>query len=171
MSLRQLEAVRSASKSLRAKSLMKQFLSIFFVALVIAGSAFAVSAQQAKADSQADPFKEADAKHNLDVAGQYFRSKKAYRAVLSRFEETFVAYPEFTKIDEFIYLAALSSLYLSEGKGERAPAPRNDEERKKYSPDTLRENARAYFSMIVEKYPKSRFVTDAKSELKKNGWR
>ena len=35
-----------------------------------------------------DPILETDAKHNLDVARQAFRLKKAYKGVLMRFEET-----------------------------------------------------------------------------------
>jgi hypothetical protein len=42
-----------------------------------------------------DPVLEQDAKHNLDVARNYFLLKKAYKAVLMRFEETFAAYPTF----------------------------------------------------------------------------
>jgi len=41
-----------------------------------------------------DPLLEADAKHNLDVARQGFSPlKKAYKQVIYRFEETYVAYP------------------------------------------------------------------------------
>jgi hypothetical protein len=66
-----------------------------------------------------DPLLEADAKHNLDVARQYFTLKKAYKGVVTRFEETFAAYPEFSKMDEFLYLAGMSSWYLSENKGKQ----------------------------------------------------
>jgi len=67
-----------------------------------------------------DPILEQDAKHNLDVAWQAFGpARKAYKQVLLRFEETFAAYPDFSKMDEFLYLAGMSSYYLSENKGKQ----------------------------------------------------
>ena len=66
-----------------------------------------------------DPLLEADAKHNLDVALNAFKLKKAYKGVLLRFEETYAAYPDFSKIDEFLYIAGMSSYYLSENKGKQ----------------------------------------------------
>src|SRR4051812_21998437 len=65
-----------------------------------------------------DPILEADAKHNLDVARQAFTPlKRAYKQVIFRFEETYAAYPDFTGIDEFLYMAGMSSYYLSQNKG------------------------------------------------------
>ena len=61
-----------------------------------------------------DPLMEQDAKHNLEVAWNAYKLKKAYKGVLLRFEETFAAYPDFSKIDEFLYLAGMSSYYLAE---------------------------------------------------------
>ena len=47
-----------------------------------------------------DPLMEADAKHNLDVAYQGFApAKKAYKQVILRFDETFAAYPDFSKTE------------------------------------------------------------------------
>ncbi|MEP6947357.1 MAG: hypothetical protein ABJA02_15670, partial [Acidobacteriota bacterium] len=64
-----------------------------------------------------DPLMEADAKHNLDVAWQaYAPAKKAYKQIILRFEETFAAYPDFSKMDEFLYLAGMSSYYLADNK-------------------------------------------------------
>lgn len=117
--------------------------------------------------AQVDPFREADAKHNLDVASQYFRSKKAYKAVLMRFEETFAAYPEFSKMDEFLYLAGMSSLYLSENRGsQKIDSFANEGEKKKWDPVRLRENAVVYLTMVVENHPASRFRKDAEKTLK-----
>lgn len=117
--------------------------------------------------AQPDPIREADAKHNLDVARQYYSPKKAYKAVLMRFEETFAAYPEFTKMDEFLFIAGMSSMYLSESKGPQATAGMTEKERTKYSPEKLKEDAVAYLSMLVDKYPGSKFRDDAEKTLKK----
>ena len=86
-----------------------------------------------------DPLMEADAKHNLDVAWQAFGpARKAYKQVLLRFEETFAAYPEFSKIDEFLYLAGMSSYYLSENKGKQKIDYKSEKEKVKFAPAKLR---------------------------------
>jgi len=114
-----------------------------------------------------DPILEADAKHNLEVAQNYFKLKKAYRAVLLRFEETFAAYPDFSKMDEFLYMAGMSSYYLANNKGKQKTDPRDTEEdKKKYAPEKLREDAKTYLTMVVEKYPQSKFKSDAEKTLK-----
>lgn len=113
-----------------------------------------------------DPLMEADAKHNLDVAKQYFLPlKKAYKSVLSRFEETYAAYPDFSKIDEFLYLAGMSSYYLSEGKGKQKIDPKTEKEPEKYAPEKLRADAVAYLTELVDKHPDSKFVDEAKKTL------
>lgn len=91
-----------------------------------------------------DPLMEADAKHNLDVAWQSYKLKKAYKGVIMRFEETYAAYPEFSKIDEFLYLAGMSSFYLSENKGKQKVDLKLEKEKDKFAPAKLREDAVAY---------------------------
>ncbi len=116
---------------------------------------------------QRDPILEADANHNLEVAQNYFRLKKAYRAVLMRFEETFAAYPDYSKIDEFLYMAGMSSFYLSNNKGkQKVNAKDSEDDKKKYAPEKLREDATMYLTMLVEKYPQSKFKSDAEKTLK-----
>lgn len=142
---------------------MKKGIFIFsFVLVIFATSAFAQ--KQIEQQVQRDPILEADAKHNLDVASFSFKSRKAYKAVLLRFEETFAAYPEFSKMDEFLYYAGLSSYYLSDNKGKQKII--TEEEKKKFAPEKLREDAVAYLSLIVEKYPQSLFKADAEKTLK-----
>jgi len=114
-----------------------------------------------------DPILEQDAKHNLDVAWQAFGpAKKAYKQVLMRFEETYAAYPDFSKIDEFLYLAGMSSYYLSENKGKQKIDPKSAKEKEKYAPEKLKENALAYLSTLVDKYPDSKYRPDAETTLK-----
>jgi outer membrane protein assembly factor BamD (BamD/ComL family) len=112
-----------------------------------------------------DPVLEADAKHNLDVAWQAYRLKKAYKGVLMRFEETFAAYPDFSKMDEFLYLAGMSSYYLSENKGRQKVNLNSEKEKEKFAPAKLREDAVAYFGMLVEKYPQSQYKDEAETAL------
>ena len=149
------------------KSVMKRNLLVLaftiFSLFVFGNSAFAQ--KQIEPQIQRDPILEADASHNLEVAQQYFKTKKAYKAVLLRFEETFAAYPEFSKMDEFLYLAGMSSFYLSENKGKQKIDTKSEDEKKKYAPEKLREDATVYFSLIVEKYPQSQYKAEAEKTL------
>lgn len=120
--------------------------------------------KQIEPQIQRDPILELDAKHNLEVANFSFKTRKAYKAVLMRFEETFAAYPEFSKMDEFLYLAGMSSFYLSENKGKQKIV--SEDEKKKFAPEKLREEAAAYLSQLVEKYPQSQYKSDAAKTLR-----
>ena len=136
---------------------------LFFSFFAFGNAAFAQ--KQIKPQIQRDPILELDAKHNLEVAQQYFKTKKAYKAVLMRFEETFAAYPEFSKMDEFLYLAGMSSFYLSENKGKQKIDVKSEDEKKKFAPEKLREDATAYLAQLVEKYPQSQYKAEAEKTL------
>src|SRR5688572_2891899 len=97
-----------------------KLLTLLIVLMSVLTIALTTSAQRNVAPAiDRDPVMEADAKHNLDVAWQSYKLKKAYKGVIMRFEETYAAYPTFSKIDEFLYLAGMSSWYLSENKGKQ----------------------------------------------------
>lgn len=115
---------------------------------------------------QRDPIMEADASHNLEVAWQYYKLKKAYKAVLMRFEETFAANPDFSKLDEFLYIAAMSSVNLADGKGKQLLVLKTEEEKQRFTPERLREDATVYFTMIKDKYPKSKYIGETEKQLK-----
>ncbi len=103
---------------------------------------------------------EKDSLHNLEVARQYFKLRKAYKASLARCEEIIAGNPTFSKIDEVLLIAGESSLRLSENKGKQSV---------KTTTDKLRENARDYLSMLVNNYPDSRFKDEALENLKTLG--
>ena len=88
---------------------MKRVFVILLFALfsVLAFSSSGIAQRNVTPAVDRDPLLEADAKHNLDVAWQAYRLKKAYKGVIMRFDETFAAYPQFSKMDEFLYLAAM----------------------------------------------------------------
>ena len=142
---------------------MKKYLPAILLLLICSVPALAQRNIDPAIDR--DPILEQDAKHNLDVAWHYYRLKKGYKAVLLRFEETFAAHPEFSKMDEFLYLAGMSSLYLSEGKGKQMVDLNSEKEKEKYAPAKLREDAVAYLSMLVEKNPQSKYRDEAKKTL------
>ncbi len=113
-----------------------------------------------------DPVLEADSMHNLEVARFMFRLRKAYKGVLMRCEEIIAAHPNFSKMDEVLYLSGMSSYYLLKGKGNQKIDLNNEKEREKYNPDKLLTDAIVYLKMLVEKYPKSRFYEEAEKTLK-----
>ena len=139
----------------------KIFITFGFIFLMFSATTFAQ--KQIEPQVQRDPVLEADATHNLEVSRQYFKTKKAYKAVLMRFEETFAAYPDFSKMDEFLYYAGMSSFYLSNNKGKQKIT--TEDEKKKFAPEKLREDAVAYLSHIVENYPQSQYKSDAEKTL------
>jgi len=138
--------------------------------LLAAGALF-ITAASASAQKQIDPqvlhdtVMEADAKHNLEVANQYFKLKKAYVGSLKRCEEIIAAYPGYTRLDEVLYVAGMSSYYLAQGKGKQKPVLKTDEEKKKYDPAKLREDAVMYLNQLIENYPQSPFLADAKKTI------
>lgn len=146
----------------------RAILSLGVIVLILSGLNSAVSAQKNVTQAiDRDPILEQDAKHNLDVAWQAFGpARKAYKQVLGRFEETYAAYPDFSKMDEFLYLAGMSSYYLSENKGKQKLDVKSTKDKDKYSPEKLKENAVAYLSAIMDKYPDSKYRADAESTLK-----
>lgn len=143
-----------------------RLIAFAFTAILLA--VVATSAQRNVTPAiERDPILEADAMRNLDVAWQGFGpARKAYKQVLGRFEETYAAYPEFSKIDEFLYLAGMSSYYLSKNEGKQKVNLNVEREREKYDPQRLRENAVAYLSMMLERNPESKYRENAEKVLK-----
>jgi outer membrane protein assembly factor BamD (BamD/ComL family) len=142
-------------------------LILMLTALSVAINGQSTGAAQAELAIAPNPILESDAKHNFDVAKWSYDARKAYKAVLLRFDETYAAYPIFSKMDEFYFIAAMSSLNLIEGKGsQRLDYSRmSEEEKERFAPERLREDAILYLRTIVEKYPKSRHFKDADRSL------
>lgn len=143
---------------------MKKFYLIMLIALAMFLTAPAATRAQGAAkqgpEVVRDPDMEKDSLHNLEVARQYFKLRKAYKASLDRCEEIIAGNPTFSKIDEVLLLAGQSSLRLAENKGKQSV---------KTATDKLREDARDYLSMLVNNYPESRFKDEALEELKALG--
>lgn len=139
---------------------------LFTVAILVLSLYALPAIAQRNVSPVLDPVMEADAKRNLDVARQGFGpGKQAYKQVLLRFEETYAAYPEFTGIGEFLYMAGMSSYYLSENKGKQKVNLKSEKEKEKYAPERLRAEAIAYLSTVVEKYPDIKEIATARKTL------
>src|SRR5687768_280316 len=119
-----------------------------------------------------DPDLERDSHHNLEVARNYFKLKKAYVASLRRCEEIIAGNPNFARIEEALFIAGKSSLFLAENKGKQSPAlygnfdtvakrpPSADESREKF-----REMGREYLTRLITDYPDSSFRKEAEADL------
>jgi len=115
---------------------------------------------------------EKDSLHNLDVARQYFKLRKAYVAALQRCDEVLAANPTFSKIDEVLYIAGQSSLNLAEGRGKQAASLytiHDGDKKRALTPEEFRERARDYLSQLVNEHPSSTFRDRANDDLKQLG--
>jgi len=135
------------------------FTMMAIAMLVTAGIARAQGAKQGP-DVMRDPDVEKESLHNLDVARQYFKQKKAYKASLDRCEEIIAGNPAFSKIDEVLLIAGESNLRLADEKGKQ---------KVKIEPDKLRQAARDYLSQLVNDHPQSKFKDQALDDLKDLG--
>jgi outer membrane protein assembly factor BamD (BamD/ComL family) len=119
-----------------------------------------------------DPDMEKDSLHNLEVARQYFKLRKAYVAALQRCEEVIAGYRDFTKIDEVLYMAGESSLNLAENRGKQPPSLyviHEGDKKRTLSADEFRDLARDYLSDLVNNFPDSKFRKEAEEDLKALG--
>src|SRR5215213_5279289 len=154
---------------------MRRFtLTICGIALTF-GLAVGARAQSGTVAAGPDPSMMRDAesekaaRHELEVARHYFKNKKAYYAAYKRCEELAAGYPEFYRIDEVRYLAGISSLYISEGKGNQKPPVSTPGKAEEFSPENMRAAARDYLTRLVNDYPKSSFGKDAQEALARLG--
>jgi len=151
------------------KQFMRKALLLFsFIFVLFAFSAFAQKDPDEK-PVPIDQVLELDANHNLNVAWQYFKLRKAYKAVLLRTDETIAAHPTYSKIDEIFYLHGMSSYFLANGKGKQKLDLKvlSDEEQERFSDKRLDEDALVYLSMLVEEHPESKYAKKAKKTLDK----
>lgn len=143
---------------------MKKLAILFCGGLLIFVSAFSVHSQTA--NRPPDPSvvrnmeQERESMHNLEAARLYFRLRRAYIASLQRCEDVIASNPNFTRMDEVLYIAGVSNLRLSENRGRQ---------RSTVAPATLRNEGRRYLSQLVNEYPDSSFRRRAEEELRTLG--
>src|SRR4029434_3461390 len=108
-----------------------------------------------------DPDLERDSLHNLEVAKNYFKMKKAYVAALKRCEEIIAGNPNFQRIDEVLLMAGQSSLWLSQNKGKQRPEQYvsfDGGEKKTLTSQQFREMGVDYLNKLIKDYPESPFA-------------
>jgi hypothetical protein len=115
-----------------------------------------------------DPDLERDSLHNLEVARNYFKLKKAYVASLKRCEEIIAGNPNFAKIEEVLLMAGQSSLWLAEKKGKQSPdlyVIFEDGKKRTLTPEQFRDMGRDYLNKLVKDHPDSPYAKEAREEL------
>src|SRR5215813_1993741 len=133
-------------------------LSIVCLILLAAPAAYAQGGVKSGPDPSTvrDPDLEKDSLHNLEVARNYFKLKKAYVAALKRCEEIIAGNPNFAKIDEVLLMAGQSSVWLSQNKGKQRPdqyVSFDGGEKKTLTSAQFREMGRDYLKKLVGDFP------------------
>jgi len=116
-----------------------------------------------------DPDLERDSYHNLEVARNYFKLKKAYVAALKRCEEIIAGNPNFARIEEVLLMAGQSSLWLSQNKGKQKPEQYvsfEGGEKRTLTSEQFREMGVDYLKKLINDYPNGPFAKQAQEELR-----
>jgi outer membrane protein assembly factor BamD (BamD/ComL family) len=154
---------------------MKKLIAVFGGVALTFGLSVEGRAQRGTVAKGPDPSvvsnldEEKNSKHNLEVARHYFKLKKAYLAAYDRSEEIIAGHPAFTRLDEVLYIAAMSGIYLSEGKGKQKAPTSPPARAAEYAPEALRGNARTYLTRLITEFPDSDFRKEAEAALRQLG--
>src|SRR4051812_23126920 len=147
------------------------FVFLILFVLFVAPATFAQGGVKSGPDPSTlrDPELERDSQHNLEVAKNYFKLKKAYVAALKRCEEIIAGNPNFQKIDEVLLMAGQSSVWLSQNKGKQSPnlyVSFDGGEKRTLTAEQFREMGRDYLKKLVTEYPNSPYAKQAQEELR-----
>lgn len=147
------------------------FTLVILAALFVAAPATRAQGVRSGPDPSTlrDPDLERDSLHNLEVARNYFKLKKAYVASLKRCEEIIAGNPNFARIEEVLLMAGQSSLWLADKKGKQSPdlyVTFDNGEKRTLTPEQFREMGRDYLTKLIKDHPDSPFAKDAREELR-----
>ena len=147
-----------------------KILIVLLAFLVIAPAAYAQGGVKSGQDPSTlrDPDLERDSNHNLEVARNYFKLKKAYVASLKRCEEIIAGNPNFEKIEEVLLMAGQSSLWLSQNKGKQKPEQYvsfEGGEKRTLTSEQFREMGVEYLKKLINDHPNSPYTKQAQDEL------
>jgi len=124
---------------------MKLFATTLVFALTIAALTGSTSLAQGPGkpiEAPRDAEKEIAAKHNLDVARWNVTKRKAYEGARDRLQEIIETYPDFSRMDEVVFL--MGEIYLKLDKKEQAVD---------------------YYKKLLKDYPASEFAKKTRARL------
>jgi outer membrane protein assembly factor BamD (BamD/ComL family) len=147
-----------------------KILLVLLALLIIAPATYAQGGVKSGPDPSTirDPDLERDSYHNLEVARNYFKLKKAYVAALKRCEEIIAGNPNFAKIEEVLLMAGQSSLWLSQNKGKQKPEQYvsfEGGEKRTLTSEQFREMGVEYLKKLINEHPESQYAKQAQEEL------
>ena len=148
-----------------------KILLLLLAVLIIAPATYAQGGVKSGQDPATirDPDLEKDSLHNLEVARNYFKLKKAYVAALKRCEEIIAGNPNFAKIEEVLLMAGQSSLWLSQNKGKQKPEQYvsfEGGEKRTLTSEQFRDMGVEYLNKLIKDHPDSPFAKQAQEELR-----
>lgn len=119
---------------------------IVLLATVLLGTTFALAQgpTRGRIEPPRDEAREIAAKHNLEVARYYLTKRKAYEGARDRLQEIIETYPDFSRIDEVIYLMAEAHLKLRKT-----------------------DVASDYYNKLLKDHPTSELAKKARAQLEK----
>ena len=145
------------------------FVALLFVFFVAAAPSTPAQVRDPDPSTLRDPDLESDSHHNLEVATNYFKLKKAYVATLKRCEEIIAGNPNFAKIEEVLWMAGASSLWLADGKGKQSRdlyVTFDGGTKKTLTAEQFREMGRDYLQKLIKDYPNGSYAKQAQEELR-----
>ncbi|HSB09439.1 MAG TPA: outer membrane protein assembly factor BamD [Blastocatellia bacterium] len=123
---------------------MKSLARMFVLTLAISGVGQPAPAQGPgkPIEPARDEVKEIAAKHNLEVARWYLTKRKAYEGARDRLQEIIDSYPDFSRMDEVMFLMGEAHFKLAKN-----------------------EKAVEYYNGLLKAYPESEFAKKARARL------
>ena len=124
---------------------MKLFAITFIFALVVLAFRGSTSLAQGPGkpiEAPRDAAMEIAAKHNLEVARWNVTKRKAYEGARDRLQEIIDTYPDFSRMDEVVFL--MGEVYLKLGKNEKAAD---------------------FYNKLLKAYPESEFAKKTRARL------
>src|SRR5215212_6427973 len=100
------------------KFIARMLIFAFLLTASIAGAAFAQGPARGRIEPTRDETLEITAKHNLEIARWYLTKRKAYEGARDRLQEIIDTYPDFSRMDEVVFL--MGEAHLKLGKNEKA---------------------------------------------------
>jgi outer membrane protein assembly factor BamD (BamD/ComL family) len=124
---------------------VKYFLSLLMLGLTLSALTGATGFAQGPGkpmEAPRDAAKEIAAKHNLDVARWNLTKRKAYEGARDRLQEIIETYPDFSRMDEVVFL--MGEVYMRLGK---------------------KPEATDYYNKLLKDYESSEFAKKARARL------
>jgi outer membrane protein assembly factor BamD (BamD/ComL family) len=124
------------------KFIAMMLIFAFVLTASVAGAASAQGPARGRIEPPRDETMEVAAKHNLEIARWYLTKRKAYEGARDRLQEIIDTYPDFSRMDEVVYL--MGEAHLKLGKNDKAAD---------------------FYNKLLKTYPESELVKKARARL------